>query len=283
MSRLLDLDTWQYLINGLLHGASLNPKCPSCDSGNATLVDAKHFNRLFECCTCHLLFRHPPDSGEKMFRFYQRNYVQEGLTTSLPDDEALREMMATNFKKTSKNIDQDLHLLEQLGVSKGASVFDYGANWGYAVYQFQQAGYQAIGFDVSVPRAAFAEKLGVTVQDKLERISGTYDIVYSAHVLEHTPNPAASLREQWARVKPGGLLIGRTPNGSAAYRHTSGFKKSWGLVHPVLLTDQFLSYIFPDEELSLGTSSDPIEIKNASTGSGCDFWELIFVVKKKNS
>jgi len=42
--------------------------------------------------------------------------------------------------------------------------------------------------------------------------SAVFDAVLSSEVIEHTPDPAASVRELYRLVKPGGSLVLSTPN-----------------------------------------------------------------------
>jgi 2-polyprenyl-3-methyl-5-hydroxy-6-metoxy-1,4-benzoquinol methylase len=62
--------------------------------------------------------------------------------------------------------------------------------------------------------AAFADKIGVKVHTSIENVGKGFDAVYSCHVLEHTPNPRKVILDQLSLVKPGGIVIGHTPNGS---------------------------------------------------------------------
>lgn len=74
----------------------------------------------------------------------------------------------------------------------------------------------------------------------------SFDAVYSCHVLEHVPNPEQTIREQLVLVRPGGLVLAHTPNGSAAARraNAAAFHRVWGKVHPVLLTGEFIQNRF---------------------------------------
>jgi 2-polyprenyl-3-methyl-5-hydroxy-6-metoxy-1,4-benzoquinol methylase len=178
--------------------------------------------------------------------FYQKAYKQSGLTTDLPTDEELARMCQTLFRGTEKDFSFLIRVLEELGVRPGARILDFGANWGYTSYQLRQAGYDPFAYEISTPRAVFGKKLGISIATELTEQDRGFDAVFSSHVLEHVPNPLASLKDQLDRVKPGGYVIGLTPNGSRARRENDpqGFHTAWGRVHPVLLSDAFLDRSF---------------------------------------
>jgi SAM-dependent methyltransferase len=176
-----------------------------------------------------------------MARFYENGYAEPGLTTSLPSPEELERLLRTSFADSGKDFSWHIACLAALGIKAGARVLDYGANWGYATWQFCKAGYDAVGFELSRPRAAYAARLGVRVETDLDAIEGVFDAVFSSHVIEHVPDPMAALERQYARLAPGGSIVAFTPNGTDAFRRRDpkGWQCSWGQVHPVLLTRRF--------------------------------------------
>lgn len=85
------------------------------------------------------------------------------------------------------------------GMPADSRVLDFGANWGYGVWQLRQAGFSAIGYELSEPRAAYSTRLGVEIFTDWSEIQGRapFDVVFSSHVLEHTPDPARALADNW--------------------------------------------------------------------------------------
>jgi 2-polyprenyl-3-methyl-5-hydroxy-6-metoxy-1,4-benzoquinol methylase len=65
-------------------------------------------------------------------------------------------------------------------------------------------------------------------------------------VLEHVPNPLQTLNKMLTWVKPGGMVVAQTPNGSRDFRAASpgAFHRLWGRVHPFLLTAEFVKRNF---------------------------------------
>ena len=252
-----------YLLAGLSGRLGATVKCPSCQSEVATTVDRKFFHSLKECEKCRLLFRHPAESASGMAAFYQECYAEPGLTTELPDAATLKRLIGTGFKGSAKDFSYHLTVLQALGLKPGAPLLDYGANWGYMTWQFMRAGVDVTAFEISKPRAAFGRELGVTIHTSLDEVGGGFDMVYSCHVLEHVPDPAESLRQQLELVRPGGLVVAHTPNGSPTHRekHPDVFHRTWGRVHPVLLTDQFVSHVAGEHPFLITSDDAPESVR----------------------
>lgn len=250
----------KYLLSGLNPGAFRSNRCPSCAATTAEKVDRKWFHALLQCTSCGLLYRWPGDTAKEMARFYQRDYRQAGLTTDLPDEQQLARLLSTGFSRTEKDFSRVIQLFDALSLKRGSKVLDFGANWGYGVHQFIAAGYRSIGYELSVPRAVYAANLGVEVKPRWDEIeqSGPFDVVFSSHVLEHTPDPTAAICRQLDVLRPDGTFIALVPNGSAAYRAAdpNGFHKLWGQVHPVMLNDEFAINLFSGWNVAVGNCSE---------------------------
>ncbi|MDN2583379.1 methyltransferase domain-containing protein [Aquibium sp. ELW1220] len=267
----MQLEQLMYFIQGFAGGFGTKPVCPSCASQQAEGIDRKYFHQLLRCTNCGLLFRFPRETERDMVRFYQTGYQQSGLTTDLPDDETLATLMTSNFVGTAKDFTRFIDLFGVLSIAPGARVLDFGANWGYGMHQFQNAGFSVTGFEVSVPRAAFGEKLGLKIHTIWSNVvsASPFDVAFSAHVLEHTPDPAEAIKRQISVLKPGGYLIAVFPHGSPIYRDSDfeGFHKLWGRVHPVLPTVEFLTNTLPSSNCFIGALTDA-DLKRIASWNG---------------
>lgn len=234
-----------YLLSGLSGRLGSRRECVVCGSLDGKRIDRKWFHSLIECQNCGVLFRFPSESPEKMAQFYAQGYSEPGLTTQLPDDDALSNLLERGFKGSEKDFTYHTAVLKAVGAPENGRLLDYGANWGYASWQFARSGFDVTSYEISKERANFGKKLGIDIHTDIATVGDGFDVVYSSHVMEHTPNPKESIDEQLALVRPGGLVVAHTPNGSAAHREAAvkSFNRLWGLAHPVLLTKEFVQHV----------------------------------------
>lgn len=205
------------------------------------------FATLRRCGSCNLLYRVPTDTAGEAEAFYNGGY-EEGLVTDTPDPADLPALQADRFGHAGEFYAYYLGLLPKFGVASGARLFDYGSSWGYGSWLLAQAGYDVTGYEISRSRAAFAARhLDLEMVEDfggfLRTAPGSFDVFFSAHVLEHVPDPAFVLRAGLELLKPGGLLFAAFPNGSTQFRSADAeaWQKSWGEAHPQLLEETFLA------------------------------------------
>lgn len=120
------------------------------------------------------------------------------------------------------------HILERYAALKNQKVLEIGSGYGnnIAVWirEFSVDGFgvepASLGFEVSFRAAKqLFEENGLDPArildasgEKLPFEDGTFDIVYSANVLEHTSDPLQVLREAVRVLKPGGIVHMEIPN-----------------------------------------------------------------------
>lgn len=285
------IDKCLYTLRGLTRRVGRISICPSCLEVSSEVVDKKFFHSLLRCNHCKLLFRWPYETAQEMAHFYQKAYKQKGLTTDLPDSKTLNELMLRKFIGSSKDFSRVIDLFNTLSVKPHAKVLDFGANWGYGVFQFKHRGFNAIGYELSKPRASYADKLGVSVYSDWQEIvaRGPYDVVFSSHVLEHTPDPANALQQQRSVLKSDGMIVGYVPNGSAEFKKADyeSFHRLWGRVHPVMLDDLFLRSALKNSFVATGAHRQDDLISLASWDKKSDWSgtlntsELFFIAINK--
>jgi hypothetical protein len=237
-----------YLVGSTLRYFS-SKGCPSCGGNDVAIIDTKYIvTRLFKCKKCLLLFRHPKDSSEFNFKFYQKKYSQKGLTTDLPSAEELESLKANNFKgKTAALYTKIfLELFKDVEPQK-IKLVDYGCSWGYQSYQFLKSGFDCNSFEISRPRAEFGNThLGLAIKTEESELPSANDIFFSCHVIEHVPSPGKMIEFGLDHLQRGGYFVAECPNGSDVFRKNKPdlFHVLWGMVHPNMLTAEYYSKVF---------------------------------------
>lgn len=275
-----------YAIKGLWRRITQTHICPCCSSADRQTIDRKLMYVLDLCDSCGIIYRFPYETASQLNEYYQEDYEEHGLTTDLPSDEELKKLIAENFRGSRKDFSRVIKVFKTLDLPPTARVLDYGANWGYACFQFCNAGYQAQGYEVSRPRAAFGEKLGIHIETKWSDISSNFDVIYSAHVLEHVANPLAAINEQLSHVQNGGYIIAQVPNGSEPRRRNafSDFHVEWGLPHPIFISAEFIRKNFAGYACYIGTIADIVPMEKWDRRSfyqdNINDPELLVVIRK---
>jgi len=270
---------------------SLQPntkRCPSCGFSHSHFIAQKYFvSTLRRCDRCKLQFRCPTDSLEQVYDFYENNYTS-GFTTDLPNSEQLSKYLSTGFADTPKDFRRFLSLFNSLAVPAGSRILDLGCSWGYGAWQFQNAGYEVTGYEVSKHRALFAqEKLMLDASSSLDDISGLFDVIFSSHVLEHIPSLESLLEWCFNHLSKNGLFVAITPNGSLPFRqsHPRNWRNMWGDVHPLFLDSEFwqarlvhMSHLITSDLSDSSLIQKWAFAPDQLVGS-VDGWELLVVAK----
>ena len=132
------------------------------------------------------------------------------------------------------------------------------------------------------------KKLGVPLKSRAEVQVGSYDAFFSSQVIEHVPSVAEMIEFGMRSLKPGGLFVAVTPNGSASFRtaHPDNWHKFWGLVHPQLIDEIYLLRNYSRLPLIIGSSPHPLQKYSAwkrttfSEVANLEGEELFFAIQK---
>ena len=179
--------------------------------------------------------------------------------TDLPPEEDIPMHVSNRFAKVGRDLTTHLKTIQSM-MPRGR-ILDYGCSWGYCVHQLSQAGYEASGYEVSRPRAEYGRKTlkQDLTSDEAALPRGAFDAIYSAHVLEHIPNPKSCMTAFGQLLKPGGKLFLYVPNCSGDAAQKLGVK--WGPMinekHVLALTAEFFHRNLPHHGFSTRFASSP--------------------------
>lgn len=249
-------------------------KCPYCGGLASDRVDRKWLvTTLRRCRFCRLLFRAPASTVGENARLYRKRY-REGFTTRMPAEAELSALLKSGFRGHEKDYGPYLRVLEALGAPSGGRLVDFGCSWGYGSYQLRAAGYRVEAYEISPSRARYArEKLGLQVRPEPDFPPGSYDIFFSAHVIEHVQSVSEMLAAGLAALKRGGIFLAFTPNADIARGDRRGRHRMWGYVHPQVLDGEFLR-AFPSPALLAASSPYDADFLRAWDGRSRKFGRL---------
>jgi SAM-dependent methyltransferase len=198
---------------------------------------------LWECPRCLLRFRSPKEDQKSNYEYYQEDYC-EGSTTECPSDAQLSALIATRFRGSDCDFTRYLEIMQAVGLSGRNTVLDFGSSWGYGSWQMRDSGFDVWSYEIGRSRANYArDKLGCRVVKSLEELPAGLDCIFSAHVIEHLPDPALMWRVAKRVLREGGLIVCFCPNGNPELelrRGTHRYGYLWGKHHPMVITPQFM-------------------------------------------
>lgn len=184
--------------------------CSICDGTRARArfaIRGTDF-RLVVCEDCGLGMLHPKPTPRQMARFYPPEYYGTPGKKFTPLIEGLvRAAAAWNAWRITSDL------------APGSRVLDVGCGRGVVLSGLADRGMEAHGFEISPTAAEGADpRAKIEIAPALEKVrypSGHFDLVVLCHVLEHLPDPKATLFEIRRILKPGGKLVVSVPNFSS--------------------------------------------------------------------
>ena len=177
-------------------GRTLHAACPLCASPDASDY-ARHDTVLWVKCECGLVYK---------------KWTAEEPALPRPFDPASTAYSRRWRHRVAKSREQIRDVLNH--VAPGP-LLDIGCSLGYTLRAAQELGMGATGLEYDAGVAAYCRSKGYTVEVgsmiAMPFAAGAFQIVVMKHVLEHTPEPRAALREVRRVLRPGGGLYIAVP------------------------------------------------------------------------
>ncbi len=186
--------------------------CNLCGADAFQIVFAEgeaQVHRVVRCNKCQLMYANP------------RLAEVEGDDILTYDPAYLPELLAQGDSRLDKekyqvaDYNDSRQYLAQRFPGRG-DLFEVGSSYGYLLAHFQQDGWRVQGVEPNALNARYAsEYLGLSVKAALlpdaQLPSGSKDAALMMHVIEHVPDPKATLQEIHRILKTKGMLIMETP------------------------------------------------------------------------
>lgn len=125
-------------------------------------------------------------------------------------------------------------------------MLEIGSSWGYFLYQAKQQGYDTTGLEISEKRRLFGVKeLGVNIVNCFNDLkTEKFDIIYTAHALEHFTDLYNVFQELHYYLNNKGKLIIEVPNFDLL-QFGESVLPIIGAVHPLGFSSNFFKRNLP--------------------------------------
>lgn len=193
--------------------------CPVCGQDETRFVNegadlllnrAGNF-RLVQCLNCTLIYQNPQLTAEELAPHYEESYIPyqtEGDTQSrlqqLSQDHAITRLCNRVIARQP----QAGQLLD-IGCATGRFLK------GMALRGWQTQGVELSAYAAEQARTDFGLEVFTGTLEQAQLLSAHFDVITMWDVLEHVPDPIATLTEVHRLLKPNGLFMASIPNPEA--------------------------------------------------------------------
>ncbi len=189
--------------------------CNLCGQDSARFLFELGARRVVKCQNCRLVYVNPQPTGAELKKVYAAYFG----TVKDPDGKT-RNWVEEKDKKVREH-KKEIEKLERY--KKSGAILDVGSAAGFFLASLGK-GWEKYGleFDASIAnysRKTFGLDVATGELKNAKYRKEFFDIINMSHVIEHMPDPAASLKKAYYFLKQDGLLVVATPNiNSLCYR-----------------------------------------------------------------
>jgi SAM-dependent methyltransferase len=175
---------------------------------------------IVRCTSCGLIAQDPLPAASDLGSFYPPSYSAYNSNTII--SWMCRAVFVLDARRISAL------------VPKHGSILDVGCGNGMALLAMRRVGFKRLaGLEIDPTAVQRAKEFGLDVRcgDLLSTDfpDASFDLIRMGHVIEHVLDPMATLDRAYRLLKPGGILMGETPNTDCL--DWKIFRKYWGPLH----------------------------------------------------
>lgn len=177
------------------------PICGCCESVTTIEKDSRGCALEYvDCESCTVRFRSNVDYDE-----LERLYAYQEDWKGLSREDAYPELNARKYRELLGEFSRYID---------GNRLLDVGCGKGHFVYRAEQAGWDALGVEVTDASVSVAQRLGAAVinQDFLAMENCEFDVVSMFELVEHLDAPQHFIQKSHEVLTSDGLLFITTPN-----------------------------------------------------------------------
>jgi SAM-dependent methyltransferase len=202
-------------------------RCHICGGQTFAQLFTKSGFDIMKCEACRIVFTNIPP-GFDLLRIYDESYFQGGQTDGYGNYAGTEAVLRREFRKS-------VALLRSLtGQQPGLKLLELGSAYGFFLDEASRH-FDCLGVEVSTAAAGHARRRGHTVindvlTEQLLPQVGKVHVVAMFDVVEHLPDPVATLELIDRCLEPGGLVLLTT--GDIESLSARVFGKRWRLMTP---------------------------------------------------
>lgn len=200
--------------------------CDLCGSRDQELLWNKDGWPIVRCRRCGLAFVGRAIPDDELIALYDEGYYED------PQAQGYDGYSAAEDHKRAHN----RTLLDEIErLRPPGDILEIGCAYGYFLDEARRRGWRVMGIEPSVHAArAASELLGVSIPttpfSELPAEPESLDAVAMWDVIEHLPNPRATLEKAAAALRPGGVIAISTGNIGSLTARLQG--ADWSLITP---------------------------------------------------
>lgn len=201
-------------------------RCCACNAERHHVHFIKDGYSILRCNCCGLGWVDPESvSAEAVSSIYDSEYFSGGRSDGYADYAASESVLRHEFQRTVQDIRHR---------KSGGRLVEIGCAYGFFLLEASPY-FECSGLELSPAAVEACHQRALDVRrgpadESHIKPLGEADVVVMLDVIEHLPDPAATLASVWALLKPGGMLVITTGDWSSLLARVMG--KRWRLMTP---------------------------------------------------
>jgi len=182
--------------------------CGSDESVEVFAAGVAQLNRVVRCGVCSLMYASPCITEPVAeFELQDPTFVRRAIASEPP--RVLKERLQLRDYRAIRD------RLAAAYPSRGR-LLEIGSGFGFLLDYFREDGWSTTGVDQSRRLCSYAAEVFklTTIPSSFSDaplVAEAFDVVVMLHVIEHVPNPLATMRKIFDVLRPGGTLVLETP------------------------------------------------------------------------
>jgi len=197
--------------------------CPACGAPTTHgFLYAKNGCEIFQCAACGLGRAQAPAFDPAAY--YTQGYFSGDHADGYADYLGAEPVLRREFARTVDFIRR---------FRRGGKLLEIGCAYGFFLQEAKRH-FTVCGIELAEDAAAYCRRQGLAVEagtaDDAERSGGPFDVIVLLDVIEHLPDPRATMTPLARALAPGGVIVLTT--GDFASLAARALRSGWRLMTP---------------------------------------------------